>query len=275
MLCLFCRLSFLSFEFESRVLSLFYGLFSGISVRVSTQDDTMPLWQHLDQLRNVFVKCLIALFLGICITFHWSEVFVKFLQRPLLKILPPDQAHLYYTGIADKFLVYFKLSMLAAFILVSPYILYQVWKFVAPGLYKNERKLIIPFILLGTVAFIIGASFAYYLVIPYGYHFLINFGSPDDRPLITLTEYFRLTLKLLFAMGLIFEVPVVLVLLAKMGIVRSEFLSRYRRHAAVLVAVVSAIITPTPDAFTMILVMVPLYILYEISILGARWVEKT
>jgi sec-independent protein translocase protein TatC len=274
-LCLFCRLSFLSFEFESRVLSLFYGLFSGISVRVSTQDDTMPLWQHLDQLRNVFVKCLIALFLGICITFHWSEVFVKFLQRPLLKILPPDQAHLYYTGIADKFLVYFKLSMLAAFILVSPYILYQVWKFVAPGLYKNERKLIIPFILLGTVAFIIGASFAYYLVIPYGYHFLINFGSPDDRPLITLTEYFRLTLKLLFAMGLIFEVPVVLVLLAKMGIVRSEFLSRYRRHAAVLVAVVSAIITPTPDAFTMILVMVPLYILYEISILGARWVEKT
>lgn len=244
-------------------------------MRVSTQDDTMPLWQHLDQLRNVFVKCLIALFLGICITFHWSEVFVKFLQRPLLKILPPDQAHLYYTGIADKFLVYFKLSMLAAFILVSPYILYQVWKFVAPGLYKNERKLIIPFILLGTVAFIIGASFAYYLVIPYGYHFLINFGSPDDRPLITLTEYFRLTLKLLFAMGLIFEVPVVLVLLAKMGIVRSEFLSRYRRHAAVLVAVVSAIITPTPDAFTMILVMVPLYILYEISILGARWVEKT
>ena len=234
----------------------------------------MPLWEHLDDLRACLIRCALAVGLGTFGTYYFSDVIVAFLEKPLLDTLPEGQANLYFTGIADKFFVYLKVSVIAAIALTSPYLLYQAWLFISPALYRHEKKFVLPFLFLGSVAFVVGLVFGFYVVLPTGYGFLVNFGSPNEKPIITLTEYFGLTLKLLMSMGLIFEVPVVLALLARFGIVRSGFLSSYRRHAIVANAILAALITPTPDAFTMLLVMIPLCLLYELGILGVRWVER-
>ena len=234
----------------------------------------MALWEHLDDLRNCLIRSLIALFVGVCVTFNFSDRIVKFLERPLLKVLPPDNQKLYFTVITDKFMVYLKISILAAAALVAPYLLYQLWLFVSPALYRKEKKFFIPFAIFGTVSFFIGLAFAYYVVIPVGYKFLIEFGNPTDVAIITLTQYFDLTLKLLLAMGLIFELPVIMMLLARFGVVRDDQLRKFRRYAMFGSAVLAAVITPTPDAFTMILVMVPIYLLYEIGIIGVKWAQK-
>lgn len=230
----------------------------------------MPLWEHLDDLRKGLIRCLLYLVGGFSITYGFSETLLKFLERPLLKVLPPNEQHLYFTGITDKFFVYVQVSFFAALALVSPFLFYEIWKFVSPGLYRKEQKYFLPFTILGTVSFLVGLAFAYFVILPYGYHFLIQFGSPEEKAIITLTEYFSLTFRLMMGIALIFEVPLIILLLARFGIVNAAFLSKNRRYAMLLSAVIAAVITPTPDAFTMLLVMVPLYLLYEISIVGVR-----
>ena len=221
----------------------------------------MPLWEHLADLRSCLIRALIALFVGVCITWSFCEKIVLFLEKPLLKILPKDSAHLYFTGVADKFLIYFKVAMLAAVGLTSPYLLYQLWIFISPALHRKEKRFVVPFVFFGTVTFIGGLAFAYYFVLPFGYKYLIEFGNPAEVPIITLTEYFGLTIKMLLTMGVVFELPMIMVLLAKFGIVKAEFLTRHRRHAVLAVSILAAIVSPTPDAFTMILTMAPLYLL--------------
>jgi sec-independent protein translocase protein TatC len=234
----------------------------------------MPLWEHLDELRRALIKSLVAIALGLAVTYNYSDRIVLFLQKPLLKILPPDNQHLYYTGIADKFVIYFKVSVLASLMITAPFLLYQIWTFVSPALYRNERRFVGPFVFLGTISFLAGLAFSYYVVIPYGYKFLIEFGGDTDQAIITLTEYFGMTLKLMLAMGLVFELPVLMMLLGKFGIISAGFLNQYRRHAVLLIFIVSAIATPSPDAFTMLIVAVPLWLLYELSILGVWWVSR-
>ena len=238
------------------------------------ESSRMPIWQHLDELRNGLIRSIIAIFVGFCVTYYFSEILVHFLEKPLLVVLPPSNQHLFFTGVADKFFIYLKVAFIAAVGLTSPYLFYQVWLFISPALHKSERRFAMPFVLFACLTFLCGLAFTYYLVIPFGYKFLIHFGSPDELPIITLNDYFGLTLKLLLCMGLIFEVPVLLVLLAKFGLVRAETLTRYRRHALVVNAIIAAVATPTPDAFTMLLVMVPLCLLYEIGIIGVRLVTR-
>lgn len=246
------------------------------SVKAEPGEETrMPLIDHLGDLRSCLIRSLLAFLVGFGICYNYSGVLVELLQRPLISILPPGEAKLYFTGVTDKFFVYLKVSAMAGVIVVYPYLLYQVWKFVAPGLYKHERKFLLPFLLLGTLAFVGGVGFAFFIVIPYGYEFLINFGDGSEQAIITLTEYFGLTIKMFIALGLVFELPVVMVLLGKFGIVSAPFLKKYRRHAFLGVAVLSAVITPSPDAVTMLLVMGPLWLLYEISIIGVKWVNPT
>jgi len=232
----------------------------------------MPLGDHLEELRKRLFNVVIILAVGLCVTYTYSDYLILFLERPLLDLLPEGNKHLYFTGLTDKFVIYFQVSLLADVALMSPLLFYQLWKFVAPALHSNEKRFVFPFVVFATVSFLIGLAFAYYIVVPYGYAFLLTFGGEQDRALITLTEYFSLTLKLLFGVGAVFEVPVVLVLLGKFGIVNAAFLSQHRRFAAVGAAVIAAIATPSPDVFTMFIVMVPLYLLYEISIIGVRLV---
>lgn len=235
----------------------------------------MPLWQHLDELRKVLIRCLLIVGIAMCATYNFATEIIRFLEAPLLEILPEGQQKLYYTGITDKFFVYLKVSALAAVVVSSPLLFHQIWKFVAPGLKPEERRFALPFVLFSTIAFLSGMAFAFYLVIPFGYKFLIEFGGDDHQALITLGEYFSLTVKMILAIGCVFEVPVLFVLLGKFGLIDAPTLAKNRRLAFVVSAVVSAIATPSPDAFTMLLVMVPLYLLYEASIVGVRWVNPT
>jgi len=241
------------------------------------EEARMAVWEHLDELRSALVRSLIAV--GICfgVTYYFSDHIVYFLELPLLKILPPG-SNLYFTGIADKFTMYFKVSLMSAGFMALPVILHQLWGFISPALYAHERKFAVPFIFFGSFAFFVGLAFAYYIVIPYGYKFLIEFGTENalstEKPLITMTEYFGLTTRLLLAVGLIFETPVLLILLGKFGLVNSKMLVKFRKHAFLLSALVAAIATPSPDAFTMLIVMSPLYALYEVSIVGVRFTGK-
>ncbi len=239
------------------------------------EETRMALWEHLDELRGAIIRSLLAIGLGLCATYAYAGRIMLFLEKPLLDVLPKDQAKLYFTGVADKFVIYIKVAVLASVALTAPYLLWEIWRFVAPALYRHEKKFVAPFLILGTIAFFTGLAFSYYIVVPYGYKFLIEFGAdnPQEQAIITLTDYFDLTIKMLLALGLVFELPVVMVLLGKIGIVRADFLTKYRRHAFLAISVGSAILTPSPDAFTLVLVMIPLYLLYELSIIGVRWVQ--
>ncbi len=232
----------------------------------------MPLWEHLEELRRRLFYSALILAVGMCVTYAYSEQLVLWVEKPLLDILPEGKKYLYFTGLTDKFMVYFQVSLLASVVLVSPFLFYQLWQFVSPALHKHERRFVLPFVLFATFSFLTGIAFAYFIVVPFGYAFLISFGGAQDQAIITLNEYFSLTLKLLFAVGLVFEVPVVFVLLGKFGIVNAEFLRQHRRYALVGASLLSAIATPSPDAFTMLIVLVPLYLLYEISIIGVQLV---
>lgn len=234
----------------------------------------MALWEHLDELRRALIRILLVLSVVTCVTYHYAEKILFYLEKPLLNALPPENRKLYFTGITDKFFVYLKASIYAAIAITIPYLLWEIWRFVSPGLYSRERKMVFPFIFLGSVFFIIGCTFGYFIVIPYGYEFLVNFGSTAEVPLITLAEYFSITLQLLLMMGAIFELPVVLMLLAKFGMIPPGFLGKIRGQAYVGLAVLAGFVTPTPDAFTMLLVMIPLFLLYEVSVLLVKWVSS-
>lgn len=236
------------------------------------EDSRMALWQHLQELRGGLVRILVVLSVVSCFTYRYAEKLLYWLEKPLLEALPPEHRRLYFTGITDKFFVYLKASIYAAIALTIPYLLWEIWKFVSPGLYSKEKKMVLPFILFGSFFFLLGGCFGYWIVIPYGYQFLVNFGSSAEVPLITLSEYFTITLQLLMMMGAVFELPVVLMILAKFGVIQPGILRKVRGQAYIGLSVLAAFVTPTPDAFTMLLVMIPLFLLYEVSVLLVRWV---
>ena len=241
------------------------------SVENESGEQTMPLWQHLDELRNVLIKSLVAVLFGFAVTYYFNSQIIQFLEVPILSVLPQGEKHLYFTGITDKFMVYLKVSFYSSVILISPFVLRQVWSFVAPALKDEERKFALPFLVGGSIAFFVGVLFAYYCVIPAGYRFLLQFGGETEKPLINISEYFSLTLQLLLGMGLLFELPVVAVILAKLGVIQLQGLIKYRPQAYLGLAVLAAVITPTPDAFTLMLVLIPLILLYELSLQLIRW----
>lgn len=241
------------------------------AVENESGEQTMPLWQHLDELRNVLIKSLVAVLFGFSVTYYFNSQIIQFLEAPILSVLPQGEKHLYFTGITDKFMVYLKVSFYSSMILISPFVLRQVWSFVAPALKDEERKFALPFLVGGSIAFFVGVLFAYYCVIPAGYRFLLQFGGETEKPLINISEYFSLTLQLLLGMGLLFELPVVAVILAKLGVIQLQWLIKYRPQAYLGLTVLAAVITPTPDAFTLMLVLIPLILLYELSLQLIRW----
>src|SRR3989338_53861 len=215
-----------------------------------------PLWQHFDDLRRCLIRSIVALVIGMAITYRYIDQVMRFLEELILKHLPPERMHLYFTGITDKFMTYLTVGLLVSFCLTSPFILYQVWLFIQPGLHRHEKKFAAPFVFFSVLSFFAGAVFAYYLVLPAGFNFLLHFGGDRDQPIITLSEYFSFTLKMIVSIGLVFEIPVVLIILGRLGVVTAPFLSHYRRHAFVAISIVAAIATPSPDALSMVMVMV-------------------
>jgi sec-independent protein translocase protein TatC len=224
---------------------------------------------HLAELRVRLIRVLIILFVGFGLCYGFSEKLFDVLRSPILPYLPEGAKGLHYIGVFEKFMAHIKVSFLGGVFLTAPFWLYQIWGFVAPGLYAKEKKYALGFLTSGVALFLTGAAFAYFVVLPFAFKFLIGFGGDVDKPLITINEYLDFILKFFLGFGIMFEVPVVLSFLGLMGVVDSDFLRQNRRWAILIMAIVSAIITP-PDAVSMLALLIPLALLYEVSI----WLVK-
>jgi sec-independent protein translocase protein TatC len=235
-------------------------------------DPKLPITDHLSELRSRLIKSLLAIAAGFALSYGFSEKIFRFLIKPLVNAMPPG-SHLIYTALPEAFVTYLKVSFFAGLILAAPVIFYQIWKFVMPGLYEKERRYVIPFVLMATFFFLLGASFAFFVVFPFGFKFLLGYASGDIYAMPKLNEYLSFTVTLLIAFGAIFELPVIIFFLAKIGIVSPQFLRKQRRYAILAIAIVAAVLTP-PDPVSMMLMMVPLLVLYEFSVGVASFVWK-
>ena len=230
--------------------------------------EKIPFTGHLEELRKRLVVCFIAIGIGFVASYGFKEQIFQILSRPLISAMGTGDK-LIFTGLPEAFFTYLKVALLSAIMLAAPVILYEFWMFVAPSLYKKERSLLIPIVFISSFFFIGGALFGYFVVFPFGFKFFLGFASDTIQALPSMKEYLSFSAKLLLAFGLVFELPVVITFLAKLGIVSVDFLKKNRKYALILFFVGAAIITP-PDVITQIMMALPLMLLYEISILGAR-----
>lgn len=229
----------------------------------------LPLTAHLQELRRRLILSFVAIGVGFVICYVFADSLFEILANPLMKMMPAGGT-LIFTSVAEAFFTYMKVGFIAGAILASPFILYQVWAFVAPGLYRNEKRYVVPFILGGSLFFTLGVLFGYFVAIPVGFRFLLGFASDFIKQLPSMKEYLTFTIKFLLAFGLVFEFPVVLVFLARIGVVDAKMLAKQRKYAILLVFIVAAAVTPSPDLLTQVLTAVPLIGLYELSILLSR-----
>jgi sec-independent protein translocase protein TatC len=234
-----------------------------MSEQENNEPGSMGLVQHIAELRFRLTRAAIFIVIGTCVCWGFSEHIFNIIREPIAPYLP--SGGLVFTGPIDKFMAHIKLAFIAGMILSAPLWLYQLWKFISPALYKNEKKFAAGFILFGTFQFILGVLFCYFIVFPMAFKFLMTFGGDTDKPMITIDSYLGFFTQTAVIFGLTFEMPVVITFLGVMGIISQEFLKKNRRYAVVAMAVVSAIAAP-PDALSMILLLVPLWVMYELSI---------
>ena len=231
-------------------------------------DEKQPFIAHLKELRDRLVVSLAGLAVAFIVAYSVKEKIFHFLMQPFIKVMPAGSSFI-FTSITEAFITYFKVSLVAALFLAAPVILYEVWMFVAPGLYEKEKKYIAPFIIFGSFFFIGGALFCYYVTMPVVYHFFVSYAGTMIIPMPSLKEYMNLTLKMLIIFGLIFQMPLVAFYLAKAGIIKYRGLAKKRRYAILGIAVLSAIITP-PEVSSQLLMALPMYGLFELSVVIAR-----
>lgn len=234
-------------------------------------DVQMPLTAHLEELRWRLVKVLVAIGIAFAGCYNFSEQLFDFLTHPLLSIPladgSGDTVHLIGTGVVEAFFTKIKVSVIAGLFIASPVLFYQLWKFVAPGLYDNEKRYALPFVFFGTLFFAAGAGFCYFLVLPVGYRFFIEqYASIGVSPEIRISEYLTFTSRMLLAFGVTFELPVITFFLARIGLVTHQMMIGYLRYAILVIVIVAAILTPTPDAASQLLMAGPLLVLYVVSI---------
>ncbi|MEM7479958.1 MAG: twin-arginine translocase subunit TatC [Acidobacteriota bacterium] len=227
----------------------------------------MGLLDHLEELRRRLVYSLAALFVGFLACWSFVDHIFAFLAKPVERLLP-EGTRLTFLGISDPFLLYVKVALLASLFLVSPFLMYQAWRFIAPGLYKRERRYALPFIVFGTLFFVAGGAFAYYIAFPFAVEFLLGIGE-QFQPMITIERYFRFLLTVILGLGLMFELPIVIVMLSMLGLVTPGFLMRHFRWAVVIIFVAAAIITPTPDVVNLCLFALPTIGLYLLGVAAA------
>ncbi len=247
-------------------------------------NDKMPFTAHLSELRQRIFISLIALFIAFVISFHYSEILFKGLTFPLRKdlifklhspyifFLPKKQqlTSLVFLAPAEAFWMHLKVALVAAIILSLPVLLSQVWRFITPGLLLKERRLAFSFVIVGTILFLIGAAFCFTVVLPFAMRFLLTYKTESLEPMISVGNYIDFCLKFILAFGFVFELPIVLIFLTKMGMVTPQKLAKKRKYAIILAFVAAALLTPTPDAFNQTLTAGPIILLYEIGIIGSK-----
>lgn len=245
-------------------------------------DYKMPLAKHLGELRKRIIISLIAIAVTFCIAFNYSEEIFGYTMFPLkyslhlsvkklsASFVPQDKLHntkLVFLAPAEAFWMNLKVAFVAGFILALPVIFHQLWMFISPGLIQKEKKYVLPFILFATALFLAGASFCFFIVLPFAMGFLLTYKVGDFlMPMLSVGQYIDFCLKFILAFGVIFELPIAIVFLARMGIVTPQGLAKNRKFAILLAFIAGAILTPTPDAFNQTLMAVPIILLYEVGI---------
>ena len=236
---------------------------------------------HLAELRKRLIHSLIFLSILFVICYYFSEYIYGFLVDPYAEAVKNDEINrrLIFTALQETFLTYLKVAFFAAFFITSPFILIQIWKFIAPGLYNHEKKAIMPYLVVTPILFLVGGMLVYYLIMPLAIKFFLSFesvGINTNLPIqleAKVNEYLSLVMKLIFAFGLSFQLPVVLSLLARVGVINSAFLKDRRKYVVVIIFATAAILTP-PDPITQIGLAIPLLILYELSIFSVNIIER-
>lgn len=237
----------------------------------STDDNAIPLVTHLAELRRRFIYVLLFWLMASAGCYFFAADIYEFLVRPLADILiaTGQDRRLIYTGLTEVFFSYIKLSLFAGAVIMFPVLAMQIWGFVAPALYKKEKQVFIPLLFLTPILFFTGAAFLYFGILPLAWNFFLGFENPDTVLPIQLeakvSEYLSLVMKLIFAFGIAFQLPILLFLLAKAGFLTSDILRRKRKYALIIIFIAAAVLTP-PDLVSQIALAVPVYILYELSI---------
>lgn len=227
----------------------------------------MTFLEHLADLRKRLFYSFIALFLGVIPAWIFSKDLFNILAIPVYKFLPEGEK-LAFIKLTDPFMLYIKVSFLASVFFLSPFLFYQVWLFIAPGLYRKEKKYVIPFVLFTSFFFMTGALFAFYVVFPWAVKFFLNMGS-EFQAMITVDKYFSLVLRIHLGIALVFEMPTLTFFLARMGLITAKWMVKNFKYAVLAIFVIAAVITPTPDMLTQSIIAVPMLGLYGLSILIA------
>jgi sec-independent protein translocase protein TatC len=243
-------------------------------------DRQMPLLDHLIELRNRLMYSCIAIFLGFLVCYFFAEEIYAFLVQPLADIYQGQTGRrMIYTGLAEAFFTYLKVAFWAGAFLTFPFVAIQLWLFIAPGLYRTEKRAFLPFLAATPILFFLGGAMVYYFIFPLAWRFFLSFETAPGEGALPIElearvgEYLSLVMKLIFAFGLSFQLPVALTLMGRVGLITSEQLARNRKFAIVAVFVVAAIITP-PDVISQVGLAIPILLLYELSIIAVRMVEK-
>lgn len=240
-----------------------------------TTEERSPFTEHLSELRDRLIRSAIAVFIGFCIAYFFKEKLFEILTAPLIKAIGDSKnTQMIFTGLPEAFFTYLKVSLIAGIVVSTPVLFYEFWMFVSPGLYRDEKKYFLPIVILSVFFFIVGSSFGYFIAFPYGFKFFLEFSTDSIHAMLSMKEYLSFASTLLLAFGFIFELPLVLAFMARMGLVTVPFLQKNRKYAILIIFIVAAVLTPGPDVISQLMMAGPLMILYEIGIIGARMFGK-
>jgi sec-independent protein translocase protein TatC len=231
----------------------------------------MTFMDHLEELRTRLIRIVIILVVSFAISYNFSSQISEFLLIPLRAAIGTE-GRVIFTGLFDKVMAEFQISFWACVFFASPFWFREAWLFIKPGLYQKEINAVLPFIVVGFFLFLSGVAFGYYVVFPFTFKTLVTYGVTNVEAMLNLQEYLLLASKILVFLGLLFQLPNVILILGFMGLVTKYSLRSWRRYTAVIFAVVAAIVTPTTDVLSMMVVWLPMMVLYEIGIIGVAWI---